>query len=104
VNLSLRVMQATYPGEGPTRNGAIEAPPGRLLLKLADFFFSSNAMTFTFEPLVADWHHEYFEALAESRFWKARWLCVRYYWAFAKAFGLARIFDALKAFTQVLTK
>lgn len=53
-------------------------------------------MELVFRPLVADWHHEYFDALNDLREWKACWISIRYYWHFAKAFGLSKIFDLIK--------
>jgi hypothetical protein len=70
--------------------------PGYRLLKFAHFFFSSKTVNLTFGPLVADWHSEYFEALNEQCYWRARMVSVRYIWAFAKAAGLSKLFDLLK--------
>jgi len=82
----------------------IKQPPGYVILKIADFLWSHKTLTLTFEPLVADWRHEYCEALQGGRRMKARWICIRYYWAFAKAFGLTKIVDAVKAFVRIPTK
>ncbi len=76
----------------------LKSAPGYKLLKIADFFFSRKTVALTFTPLIADWHSEYFEALNENRRWKARWISGRYLWAFAKAFGLSKLFDVLKSF------
>jgi DNA-directed RNA polymerase specialized sigma24 family protein len=75
--------------------------PGVGMLEIADFLFSPKRVTLTFQPLIADWHHEYFEALAGDRSWKARWICVRYYWAFAKACGISKLFALVKTLLKV---
>jgi len=74
----------------------ISLPPGRRLLKFADFFSSAKSMELVFRPLVADWHHEYFDALNERREWKARWISIRNCWDFAKAFGLCKLLGLIK--------
>jgi hypothetical protein len=80
----------------------LKKPPGTLLLRITDFFFSKKTVTLTFKPLVADWQTEYFDSLQEKRYWKSRWISARYYWAFAKACGLSRISDALKRIVPAL--
>jgi len=74
----------------------IKKPPGSLLLGITDFFFSKKTVALTFKPLIADWQAEYFEALEEKRYCKARWVSVRYYWAFAKACGLSKFVGFFK--------
>ncbi len=55
------------------------------LLKISDFLFSANTQKEIFEPIVADWQEEYFEALFKKEIWKARWINVRYTYAFLAA-------------------
>lgn len=82
----------------------VSSPPGTRLLKVADFFFSPDTVKLTFEPLVADWRQEYFDALNGYRFWKARWIYIRYYWYFAKAFGLSKILNLIKGLIGIPLK
>lgn len=74
----------------------VEKPPGTLMLKVTDFFFSKKTVLLTFQPLIADWQEEYFEALSGKRYHKARWVSLRYYWAFAKACFLSKLAEFLR--------
>lgn len=61
--------------------------PGSTMLCIASVFFSKKRMERTFEPIVADYRTEFFEALEES--WlKAQFVRLRYWWAFTNACGL----------------
>lgn len=55
------------------------------LLKISSFLFSTKTQKEIFEPIVADWQEEYFEALFKKETWKARWINVRYTYAFLAA-------------------
>ena len=55
------------------------------LLKISDLLFSPKTQKEIFEPIVADWQEEYFEALFKKEIWKARWINVRYTYAFLVA-------------------
>ena len=55
------------------------------LLEVSKFVFPSKTQKDTFEPIVADWQEEYFEALHKKEIWKARWIDVRYTYAFLLA-------------------
>lgn len=74
----------------------INTAPGTNLLFLVDFFFSPRIVELTFKPILADWHAAYFEALNQGRIWKARWISVRYRYAFIKAMGLSKVYSLLK--------
>jgi hypothetical protein len=87
-----------------SRRKQVKLPPGHTLLRVLDFFFSPKTVALTFKPLLGDWHLEYFEALKEKRNLKARWISVRYYWAFAKACGLSKIPKALENLTRIARK
>ena len=52
------------------------------LLKIASFFYSLKTTKNVFEPITADWQEEYFEALFKKEIWKARWINIRYTYAF----------------------
>ena len=55
------------------------------LFKVNSYLFSSKTNKEVFEPIVADWQEEYFEALSKKEIWKARWINGRYSYAFVLA-------------------
>jgi hypothetical protein len=67
---------------------AVLAPPGLRLWKLAEFFCTRKAYDSVFVPLLADFHHEYFECLSTGQKGKALWMRGLYLWAFLKSAGL----------------
>jgi hypothetical protein len=74
------------------------APPGQKLLTLAEIFFSPKTVRLTFEPLIADWQFEYFEALkANFPSWRLRIISIRYCWHYAKACGLSKVVQLFRA-------
>lgn len=79
-----------------TKSSKIKTPPGTYWLCYVDFFFSKKYVEATFKPLVGDWQEEYFEAFHQKRFWKARWINLRYSYAFFKAMGLTKIVEWVK--------
>ena len=81
-----------YAKPAPTR---LCRPPGNWLLNTVSFFYSPVTLENIFEPLIADWRLEYYEALAAKRTLKAKWICVRYYWAFSKAMGLQKLLSVI---------
>lgn len=54
-------------------------------LKISNFLFSFKNQKEVFEPIAADWQEEYFEALFKKEIRKARWINVRYTYAFLAA-------------------
>jgi len=54
-------------------------------LKISNFLFSTKTQTEVFVPIGADWQEEYFEALFKKEIWKARWINIRYTYAFLVA-------------------
>lgn len=66
------------------RTGKVTLAPGSRLHDLAGFFYSRKTMARVFDPMLADMREEYFETLANGRKWRARWVLLSYYWAFAK--------------------
>lgn len=69
----------------------VREAPGTRILRIADFLYSPATVEKIFKQEVADWRFEYFEALNEGRYWKARWVSCRHRWAIAKAVGLDRV-------------
>lgn len=55
------------------------------LLRLTDFLFSTKTQKEVFEQIVANWQEEYFETLFKKEIWKARWINIRYTYAFLSA-------------------
>jgi hypothetical protein len=49
------------------------------------FLFSSKTQTEVFQPIAADWQEEYCEALFKNEICKARWINIRYTYAFLAA-------------------
>ena len=63
----------------------IELPPGARLWSIAEFIYSKKTYETVFEPSLRDLQDEYYEALAQGRVWKAKWVRIRHYWAFVSA-------------------
>jgi hypothetical protein len=74
--------------------------PGTTFHSVVDFLYSPKTVRETFEPIIADWRVEYFEALSQKKVWKTRWICVRYTYSFIMAMGLSKIFSFYKVFTR----
>jgi hypothetical protein len=60
----------------------IVSAPGNKLLKISNFLYSIKDQKEIFNPAIADWQEEYFQALSKNEIWKARWINVRYVYAF----------------------
>lgn len=71
-----------------TQSIRVSAAPGQRLWKVTEFLCSKKTYASVFAPLLAEFQHEYFEALNDGRQWKARWLRVVYVCAFLKSAGL----------------
>jgi hypothetical protein len=54
-------------------------------LRISNFLFSNKNQKEIFEPIIVDWQEEYFQALFKKEIWKARWINVRYTYAFLAA-------------------
>lgn len=74
--------------------------PGTAFHSVVDFLYSPKIVRETFEPIIADWRVEYFEALSQKRVWKARWINVRYTHSFLMAMGLSKLFSFYKVFIR----
>jgi len=88
-------VRETFPRPYPRSLPIVHRPPGSRLLNIVEFLYSPSAREKVFEPLIADWRLEYFEALAVKKPLKAKWISVRYYWAFCKAMGLQRLLSVI---------
>lgn len=80
----------------------IELAPGSRLLSIADFFYSAKTVEEVFEPIIADWRTEYFEALKQNRTIKARWISLRYKYDFAKAMGANKAYSLFRGILSAL--
>ena len=49
---------------------------------IVNFLYSDKIQKEVFDPIVADWQEEYFEALFKKEIWKAHWINIRYTYAF----------------------
>lgn len=67
------------------REKNIVSSPNTKLLIVSSFFYSRKNQIEIFEPVASDWQEEYFEALFKKEIWKARWINVRYTYAFLAA-------------------
>jgi hypothetical protein len=54
-------------------------------LKTTAFLYCTKIQEQVFVPIVVDWDEEYFQALSNKEVWKARWINVRYTYAFIVA-------------------
>jgi len=88
-------LQLFGPNEEAERREFIDDPPRMLSLppgvrfwKLAECLCTKKTYDSVFVPLLADFHHEYFECLRSGRKWKARWMRVLYLGAFVKSASL----------------
>ena len=70
------------------KHAKVSLPPDFRLWRLAEFLSTKKTYASVFRPLLADFHHEYFESLRAGSKWKARWLRVLYFGAFFKSAGL----------------
>ena len=74
------------------------------LFKISYFLFSSKTQKEIFEPILSDWQEEYFEALFKKEIWKARWINVRYTYAFLAAMWQKSPIGDLIEFVSKLAK
>ena len=74
--------------------------PGISMLAVAEFVFSKKQNEKVFVPIIADMREEYFEALSQSRIWKARWVRIRGTYSFFAAMGLDRAFAFVSFFVK----
>lgn len=81
----------------PQRRQTLHNAPGSKLIKVASFLYSPKIVENVFMPLVHDWRLEYFEAFNNKNRWKARWISVRYRWAFFEVIVISKVLSLLKA-------
>src|SRR5579862_1384230 len=81
------------PTDSKKSTRAISRPPGSLLSAVADFLCPRQVVERVVRPLISGMQREYFEALAEKRPWKARWIHTR---------DTARLFVRVSGLERVL--
>lgn len=74
------------------------------LLKITNFLFSQKTNNEIFIPINSDWNEEYFEALFKKEDWKARWINVRYTYAFLTAMWMKSPIGDLIEFVRKFAK
>lgn len=77
-------------------NPHVYKAPGTKCLSFVEFLCSPKTVEKIFRPLIADWQYEIFEALKAKRIWKARWISLRYRWAFLMALGPSRLWAVVE--------
>jgi len=77
LNETLPIVNSLY-----SEKNEIFSAPGKRLLIVIDFFYSVRNQRDVFNPITSDWQEEYFEALFKKEIWKARWINLRYTYAF----------------------
>ena len=82
----------------------IFSSPDSYLTPISKFCFSSKNNKEIFEPIVTDWQGEYFEALFKKEVWKARWINLRYTYAFLAAMWQKSPIGDLIEFVSKLAK
>jgi len=70
------------------------------LLNLSEILFSPKTQENVFKTLVADWDEEYYLALSKKQIYKARWINVRYTYAFLAAMWMKSPLGDLIEFIQ----
>ena len=80
----------------------IYSSPSNKLLIISSFFYSPKNQKEVFEPIVTDLQEEYFEAVFKKEIWKARWINVRYTYAFLAAMWMkSPIGDLIEFVTKI---
>lgn len=86
---------------GSTR--IVRRPPGALMLRIAEVLCTSKRLEDVYKPIIADYQHEYFEALKSGNRPRILFVKVRHYWGFLKATGLAAwVFGCVAAVLKYL--
>lgn len=86
------------------RSKLIENVLSERLLNLSKFLFSQKTVNEVLKPLTSDWQEEYFEALSKKEIWKARWINVRYTYAFLAAMWMKSPIGDLIEFIRKFAK
>ncbi len=74
------------------------------ILKFSQKFYSAETTKLCFEPIIADWKMEYSATVAQNLNWQARWVSVRYTYAFLSAMFQQSWIGSLLEFIQKIFK
>ncbi len=74
------------------------------LLKITGFLFSEKTQQEVFKPTMSDWDSELFEAENQKKNWKARWINVRYTYAFLVGLWQKSLFGDLLEYIRKFAK
>ena len=77
-------------------NQRLKKAPGSNLLMLVEYLYSPATVEGVFKPIVADWRTEYFDALHEHKWFKARCIRVRYLFNFGMVMGLSKALSLVR--------
>lgn len=58
-------------------NTKVILPPGAGISKIIEFLYTTKVKERVFDPIIADMHVEYFDALDNNQKWKMRWIHLR---------------------------
>lgn len=74
------------------------------LSKISDFLFSHKTQKEVFEPIIAEWHFEFFEDLNKGRTLRAKWTNLRWTYHFLAAMWQKSPIGDLIEFISKITK
>ncbi len=77
-------------------------PPETQLVRIASFLFSSIEIERIFEPIIADWHEEYFQAYNAGRILKATLISLYYRYKLAQTMGLKMCFTLMSTVSGIV--
>lgn len=81
-----------------SRKVTIARPPGMRLMNVVEVLVSPERYERVFQPILADWHEEFFQALSQNRGrGKLLAIRIRHTWGFLKALGLLSLLQAIGA-------
>ncbi|MEZ4699251.1 MAG: hypothetical protein R2834_02885 [Rhodothermales bacterium] len=74
---SFRISASGQPST--TEPKRLHKPPGQLAWRIANFLLPEKTRVLAFDPALADFRHEYFEALKNERPRKATWMMIMFH-------------------------
>jgi hypothetical protein len=96
-------MKVTIGAQNVTESNSaasIARPPGFWLISTAEFLMSKKQFCTLVVPTIADMREEYYQALAQNRIWKARWVRIRGTWSFFAAIRNDRLLAMVSFFIK----
>ena len=77
--------------------------PNTRLISWSGIFYSEIEIERVFNPLIADWYEEYYQAYNDGRIWKAIWLGLYYRWRLAHTMTIQMCHKVISAVLTSLT-